>query len=242
MQAVILAAGQGQRIREHHSMPKGFIEVNETPLIYYSLEILRSYGIKDILLVTGYQSEYYEKLAQKTGWFETVYNPDFATYGNLYSLYVAKDWIKEDVIIAESDIIYEPRAIEQLLATEQRDVILTSGATQSGDEVYVEVQNNVLVDMSKVKTELNESAINGEFVGLTRLSTKAYRTLCELAEQDDQFLQQGYYDEAGLVQLSKVCPLHCHFIEDLQWSEIDDVNQLQHARDLFPHAPIVMEG
>lgn len=240
MQAVILAAGQGQRIRDHHTMPKGFIEVNDVPLIHYSLEILRSHGITDILLVTGYQSEYYEKLAQKTGWFKTVYNPLFATYGNLYSLYVAQSWIGDDIILAESDIIYEPRAIETLLAAPQENVVLLSGPTQSGDEVYVEVQNDMLVNMSKTASKLNASAIQGEFVGLTRLCQGAVQTLFALAEEDAAFLQQGHYDEAGLVRLSAACPLHCHLITDLVWSEIDNVHQLQRARELFPHAPIAV--
>ncbi len=240
MQAVILAAGQGQRIRDYHTMPKGFIEVNDTPLIHYSLQILRSCGIENILVVTGYQADCYDQLAQTTGWFDTIYNPKFADYGNLYSFYVARNRIQDDIILIESDLIYEPRAIEALLRIEQQDAILVSGATGSGDEVFVQAQDGMMTNMSKLKADLDPSAIIGEFVGLTRLSKRACEQLVQLADQDAQLVQHGYYDEAGLVQLSARRPLPCHVIDDLQWSEIDNTDQLQRARSLFLRAPIVI--
>lgn len=240
MQAVILAAGQGQRLREHHTMPKGFIEIDGCTLIDYSLQILRSYGVTDILMVTGYMRECYEELASKTGWFNTVYNPEYATYGNMYSFYVARDLIHDDILLVESDIIYQPRAIGALLGSEHQDVILLSGPSLSNDEVYVELENKRLVNMSKIKEELNQEHIVGEYTGLTRLSQRGCRRLFELCEQDDAMLQQGYYDEAGLVRLSQDIPVYGHLIPDLVWSEIDDGYQLDRARMLFPHSPIAI--
>jgi choline kinase len=240
MQAVILAAGQGQRIRSHHTKPKGFIEINDYTLIDYSLEILRSYGITDIVIVTGYKKECYEKLAEETGWFDTVYNPEFATYGNLYSFYIARNLVRDDILLVESDIIFEPRAIGALLQSPNENAVLMSGPTQSNDEVYVEVENEYLVSMRKIKEELNVSKIGGEFTGLTRLSQQACQHLFELCEQDEAMLQQGYYDEAGLVKLAETVPIYGQLVEDLVWSEIDDVNQLERARLLFPKSPIAI--
>lgn len=238
MQAVILAAGRGQRIREHHTMPKGFIKINDTPLIIYSLEILRSYGIDDITLITGYQNECYDQLAQKTGWFKTLYNPEFATYGNLYSFYVAKQIINQDILLVESDIIYEPKAIKILLEASEQDVILVSTPSGSNDEVYVETQENILTTMSKQRHALNLTNILGEFVGLTRLSLAASTALLDLCEADTQLCQQGHYDEDGLVRLSTRIPLSCHLAKDLKWSEIDNLTQLKRAQLLFPHSPL----
>lgn len=238
MQAVILAAGQGQRIRAHHTKPKGFIEINDTPLIMYSLEALRSHGIDDITIVTGYRHECYDQLANETGWFKTVYNPEYATYGNLYSFYAAKQVVNQDVLLVESDIIYESRSIDHLLNSTQQDVILVSGPTNSGDEVYIQTQQDILIDMSKQRDTLDTNHILGEFVGLTRLSHRTCSTLFELCDQDAQLCHEGYYDEDGLVKLSAVNPLSCLLVENLQWSEIDNLDHLERARLLFPHSPL----
>lgn len=239
MQAIILAAGQGQRIREHHTKPKGFIEINQVPLIQHSLTTLRAAGITDITLVTGYRHECYDELAQQTGWFKTLYNPEYATFGNLYSLYVAKNIVKDDVLLVESDIIYEPRAIQTLLNLEV-DSVLTSGPTHSGDEVYVMAEEGVLTGLSKQRDQLDQTKIVGEFVGLTRLNQSTCQALFELCDQDAELCQQGYYEEDGLVTLSSMHPLHCHLVEDLRWSEIDTLEQLHHAEKLFPQSPVAL--
>ncbi len=233
MQAVILAAGQGTRIRDFHALPKGFIQIDHKPLIMYSLEALRAQGIDDILVVTGYGHEHYDVLAAKTKLFKTIYNAQFATYSNFYSLYLARDWVQDSCLVIESDIIYEPRAITNLLHTPSADVILVSGPTQSGDEVYVEVdEHRQLVNLSKQRSQLN-APILGEFVGLTRLSKQAFETLVALADRDIKLLRDGYYDEDAWIALTKQRPLHCQFVSDLVWSEIDNVDHLQRAERLF---------
>lgn len=233
MQAVILAAGQGTRIRDFHALPKGFIQIDSRPLILYSLEALRAHGVDDILIITGYGHEHYDVLAAKTGLFKTIYNPRFATYSNFYSLYMARDWVQEDCLIVESDIIYEPRAIASLQAT-AADAILVSGPTQSGDEVYVEADtNHHLVNLRKQRSQLSESNIIGEFVGLTRLSLSSFQTLVSLADCDMKLLHDGFYDEDAWVALAKQTPLYCQLVNDLVWGEIDTVEHLRRAEKLF---------
>ncbi|PHQ82310.1 MAG: hypothetical protein COB66_00565 [Coxiella sp. (in: Bacteria)] len=235
MQAVILAAGQGQRIREHHTLPKGFIEINHKPLIRHSLDILKEYGFDDILVVTGYASAYYEDLKSETDAFETIYNPYYATYGNLYSLYLSHNWVSDDVLILESDIIYEPRAISILMAQAAKDTILVSGPTGSNDEVYVEVDaKQNLTQMRKILSELDKPYVLGEFVGLSRLELATFKQYMNYLENNQALLQQGNYDEDGFGALAKQCSLHCELVSDLLWSEIDNVDQYDFAKKLYP--------
>lgn len=233
MQAVILAAGQGTRIREFHALPKGFIQIDHKPLIMHSLEALRAQGIDDILVVTGYGHEHYDVLAARTGFFKTIYNAQFATYSNFYSLYLARDWVQDSCLVIESDIIYEPRALTTLKEATVTDAILVSGPTGSGDEVYVEAdKSGHLVNLSKQRTQLG-ALILGEFVGLTRLSKQAFQMLMTLADRDYKLLHEGYYDEGAWVALTKQMPLHCQFVSDLVWSEIDNLDHLRRAERLF---------
>ena len=236
MQALILAAGQGTRIREHHHLPKGFIELNEKPIIQSSVEKLKAAGVESILIVTGYGCEHYQEFAKGDDKVSTLFNPRYHDYSSLYSLYCARDWVKGDFLLLESDIFYEARALDLLQKDAHKDAILVSGWTHSSDEVYVEIQEGALTRMSKKKEELDSSRLAGEFVGITKLSFSTFNTLIALAEADSSLLTGGYYEEGGLVALAKKNKVHCCQVEDLRWCEIDDLEHLKRAQELFAPA------
>ncbi len=234
MKAVILAAGQGIRIRDHHELPKGFIEIEGQAIIQQSLDILNQHGIKDILLVTGYCAEHYVELARQTQQFEVAFNPHYADYASLYSLYCAKNWVDDDFLILESDIMYEARAIDHILKAQHANVTLVSGATQSSDEIYVEADKGQLINMSKKREDINENHFIGEFVGISKLNLASYQLFIDLMDKDPEQLQHGCYEEQGLVSLAQHAALNCYKIDDLAWCEIDNLFHLERAQRLYP--------
>lgn len=239
MQAVILAAGMGCRIRDIHALPKGFIALSEQTIIEESIRNLHYFGITDILIVTGFAASNYEALCQKENTLSHFFNPHYHCFGSLYSLYCAKQFVTQDFLLLESDIIYEKRAIESIMNDDHRNVILLSGETQSGDEVYVESKDQKLICMSKQKKELVQDRIHGEFVGINKLSLEAYQYLIDVCERDQHLLETGCYDEQGLITITQHTDVHCLKIVDLLWSEIDNGFQLERAKKLYPE--IVMK-
>jgi 2-aminoethylphosphonate-pyruvate transaminase len=233
MQAVILAAGMGTRIRPHHTLPKGFIELGEKPIIVHSVEKLRKVGISDILIITGYGRAFYDNLSAQYSETSTLWNEQFSTWSSLYSLYCARNWIKEDFLLLESDIFYEERALSAICDTPHKDVVLVSGITHSDDEVWVEAGEGRLSNMSKKRSDLCEDKIIGEFVGINKLTIESYRALIALSEADAPLLQQGHYEEDGLITLADQRSLHCLTIPDLLWCEIDHLSHLERARKLY---------
>ena len=233
MKAVILAAGLGLRLRDHHVLPKGFVTLHHQSIIVESLELLKQQGIDDILIVTGYGAEHYEQLAQKTGLFETLNNPHYTTYANLYSLYCAKDWVDDDCLFLESDLVYEARALDAVMNAAEHNIVLVSGATHATDEVYVEARHHYLTRMSKRRDALVASDIVGEFVGINKLALSAYRQLIALLDDAPDLLHEGHYEADGLVTLSKIVPLFCLTMPDLLWCEIDTAFHLERARQLY---------
>lgn len=233
MQAVILAAGLGQRLRDVHTLPKGFLKIGEQCLINQSIKHLTDYAISDLLIITGYGFEHYNKLATQFSFISTRHNPFFQTFGSLYSLYLAKDWVRGDVLILESDILYEGRALGKLINTAAPNAIITSGFTQSGDEVYVSAQSQNLVNMSKNSQLLDNTLIIGEFVGLTKLSWTGFQRLITELETNAPLLQQGHYDEQGLVSLSAHNPIECIHLPDLLWAEVDCYAHFLRAKQVY---------
>lgn len=233
MQAVILAAGIGSRLRDFHALPKGFLKIGEQCLIEQSIQHLAHHGIFDILIITGYGFEHYNHLAGQYTFISTRHNPLFQTFGSLYSLYLAKDWVQNDVLILESDILYEGRALGSLINAHVPNAIITSGFTQSEDEVYVSAQHNKLMNMSKNAHVLLAGTIIGEFVGLTKLSLAAYQSLIARLDKNVELLQQGHYDEHGLIDLTAQWPIECIFLPDLLWAEVDNQAHFIRATKVF---------
>src|SRR5690606_1069801 len=137
-------------------------------------------------------------------------------------------------LLLESDLLYEPDALTHLLEDERQDVILASGRTQSGDEVYIEANDGgLLVQMSKDKSLLKH--ISGELVGITKLSVDTLNMISEFAEKafarGNNFLN---YEDA-LVGIASVKPIHIKLVEDLVWCEIDDEQHLDRAlKSIYP--------
>ncbi len=233
MQAVILAAGLGSRFGQSYGMPKGFICLGEEPIIVKSIDILKQQGIEEILIVTGYAANFYNQLAQEVLGISTLFNPHYHCRGSLYSLYCAKEALREDFLILESDLLYEPRAIEKILATSSPNVILLSNLTDSGDEVYVQAHHHQLINMSKQRDCLNKSQILGEFVGISKLTLSDFHQLISILDKDTQLLQSGHYEEDGLVALARQRSIDCLKVSNLLWCEIDNQFHFEKAKKLY---------
>jgi len=232
--AVILAAGMGMRLRNTiGDHPKGFVCLGSLPIIEESLRRLYHAGIKRVIIVTGYQHAFYEKLRTRYVGLETVHNAEYAVSGSLYSLFCARNLIEDDFLLLESDLVYEPRAIEELQRIETTDVILLSGLTGAGDEVFVETVNNNLFAMSKDINHLDH--IDGELVGISRISHDFFLEMMATAER--RFTETLYldYETDGFVATARQKDMLCFKIEDLIWCEIDDQAHLRRAREtIYP--------
>ncbi len=231
-QAVILAAGMGVRLKEFNKgIPKGFIVLDDKPIIENSVDALLACGINDIIIVTGYMDEYYENLRCAYPQIRTVQNEKYSETGTMYSLWCARNFIKEDFILLESDLIYETKALSEILESPFNDCILISGKTEAGDEVFVEEERGFVKQISKNRDELN--SIAGEYIGISRISHTLYKTLIETAEEwFDENLNISY-DMDCLVKVAAKNPLNILKLENLLWAEIDDLSQLNKAKKVW---------
>jgi 2-aminoethylphosphonate-pyruvate transaminase len=219
--AVILAAGLGSRIREcAGKLPKGLLMMDEKTMIERSISILIEEGFTKIYIGTGYKKEEYEKLALKYSQITCVYNPKYETTGSLFTLFQFKDYIKEDFVLLESDLVYERAAVKIIKESEKPDVILASKLTNNGDEVYIEAdENHFLVNMSKKREKLK--SIYAELVGITKLSYSTFQKICAKIEKLFP-TSLGLDYEDGLVGISEDVDLYINKLDDFVWCEVDD--------------------
>lgn len=118
--AIILAAGQGTRLRPlTDNKPKCLVPLLGKPLIQHQLEVLKSAGIDDVHIVTGYCHDQIETLG-----YETTMNSRFERTNMVESLFCAREFIEncsQDLLICYGDIVYQRDNLDTLL--ENKDEI-----------------------------------------------------------------------------------------------------------------------
>ncbi|MGB4335355.1 MAG: 2-aminoethylphosphonate--pyruvate transaminase [Chromatiaceae bacterium] len=233
-EAVILGAGLGSRLKGRTTaMPKGFLELGGVAMVEHSVLKLIAAGVERIVIGTGHCSEFYEKLAARYHIIETVHNPIYASSGSMRTLYELRKTVKHDFFLLESDLVYDELGLFVLANDPRADLILASGATGSGDEVYLENDGGGrLVRLSKKLPELSRN--DGELVGITKLSTAAFARMCDYAAKAFDKTPMLEYEHA-MAGASVIEPIYIKKLDHYLWREIDDEAHLSMAvNDVFP--------
>lgn len=225
-QAVILGAGYNKEF----DRPSGFLEVDEITLIERMMSILKENGIEKFIIVTGYKSDYFDELARKYSNVYCVKNEEYKWTGTMKSLELAKEYITDDFILVENDLIFENRAIKNVLEDKYRDCILITNESGSGDEAFVEIRDGYIFKMAKDIHQFNK--IDGEMIGISKISFKLYnRMLKEYENNENPYMNYEY----TLIDVSKNYNIAYTKINDLMWGEIDNKKQYENIKKIiFP--------
>lgn len=233
-QAVIVAGGLGSRFGDKTKlMPKGFIEIEGTPMVERSVQKLIAAGIEEIIIGTGHCSQYYDELAKKYHVIKTVRNDNYANTSSMGTLEVCVPYITGDFILLESDLIYDAVGLKVLQNEERSNVILASGKSNSHDEVYLAADaNGVLTEVSKNKEIIPNPA--GELVGITKISKACLNKMMAYYKSSPDLIKLDY--ESALKQVSAEGEsVYVHKIEYYAWTEIDDQDMLERAiNEIYP--------
>jgi 2-aminoethylphosphonate-pyruvate transaminase len=236
-QAVIMAGGLGSRLKEKTaSMPKGFVELGGIPIVEQSVKKLIFFGVEEIIIGTGHCAEWYAYLAAEYSCIRLVHNPRYAVTGSMGTLGCCVPYIKGPFLLLESDLIYESIGLQILINDTRQNVILASGATSSGDEVYLEAdEHGFLIGHSKNRTALG--TIAGELVGITRLQKETLDKMLDFMHAHLVDYPKMDYETAMTAVSTAETGSHkiaIRTIEPYLWREIDDVSHLEMAKRIYP--------
>ena len=225
-QAVILAAGKS----EEFGKPVGMLEIEDFKLINRTLNILKENGITKIVIITGYESEYYEECFKNSKNIILVKSDTYKWTGTMHSLSLAKEYIDDDFLLVENDLIFERKAIKELVESGDRDCILFTNESGSGDEAFVEIRDNHLFKMSKDIHQFNR--IDGEMIGLTKISYKLYTMMLqEFKGNVNPYLNYEYV----LLDVARNYNIGFVKIDDLAWGDADSNKEYEKIKNyLYP--------
>ncbi len=247
MQAVILAAGIGRRLGDiTRNKPKCMVSINGRTIIENALEALKKAGIERVILVTGHAHEKLESFVREMFPelnFEFVYNKEYASTNNIYSLYLARDFLlEEDSILLESDVFFE-RSILTKLLNDRREVLAVVDKYQpwmDGTVVKVDEEDNITAFIPKEFFDYEEADEYYKTVNIYKFSKEFIRdTYLPFLKAYVEVMGKNAYYELVLRVISflEKANVKALRLEGEKWYEIDTLQDIKNAEVVFATSP-----
>lgn len=243
MQAIILAAGLGRRLREYtQENTKCMLKVNGVRLIDRTLEYLYRSRISRVVLVVGYKAQNvidYLGPDYKGMSIEYVLNPIYDKTNNIYSLYLAKDYLQEDdTILLESDLIYDEDVIKRIVDAQYPNLALVAKyeTWMDGTMVRINEDNEILSFIPKEAFRFADVDFYYKTVNVYKFSKEfSSKKYVPFLEAYSKAIGNNEYYESVLRVISFLGAhdLRALPLEGEKWYEIDDKQDLDIAEALF---------
>ena len=240
----MLAAGMGKRLAKYtQNNTKCMVPVAGKKLIDRAIESLKIAGINRFIIVIGYKGENLKKyiLENHKGEMDFVFieNKDYATTNNIYSFYLAKDeLIKDDTILMESDVIYEPDLIKKMVEYKHQNIAAVAKYESWMDGTVVEADDEHNITSFIEKKDMDNSKLDRYYktVNIYKFSTSFVRDIYIpfLEAYMKAYGMNSYYETTlKVLCMLKDFPVKAFYMRDIDWYEIDDAQDLSIATALF---------
>jgi len=191
MKAVILAAGEGRRLRPFtETMPKVMLPVANKPVLEYVVDAVKNSGIDEIIIVVGYRKEVIMEYFKNYEDVDIKYVVQDKQLGTAHALLQAKKHIKDSFIVLSGDNIIDQNSISKLIKDKSEYSILIKEHPHPSKYGVVFVEKNILKEIvEKPREEL------GKFI-----STGIYKLPSSIFDNVEELTSQGIYALTSVIQ------------------------------------------
>ncbi|MEW6558448.1 MAG: aminotransferase class I/II-fold pyridoxal phosphate-dependent enzyme, partial [Elusimicrobiota bacterium] len=223
--------------------PKAMVKVNEVPILMNTLSILAKYGVKETIIVVGYKKEVIiNTIGNNHNGMKVTYvvNDKYDKTNNIYSLWLAKDLVKENVLLIEGDIFFEEKLIEETIKDENQNLVLVDLYKPYMDGTVLEVnhQDNSIKQLIAKKAQGMDFDFSNKYKTINVYHfTKEFFNNFFVPNLETyiktQALTQYYELILGVLVYIGYPKLYARIVDNIKWYEIDDRNDLEKAEYLF---------
>ncbi|WP_418960089.1 sugar phosphate nucleotidyltransferase [Streptomyces tritici] len=241
MIGLVLAAGAGRRLRPYtDTLPKALVPVDgDTTVLDLTLGNFAEVGLTEVAIVVGYRKEAVyarrEALEAKYGLKITLIDNDKAEeWNNAYSLWCARDVLKQGVILANGDTVH-PVSVEKTLLAARGDgqkIILALDTVKKLADEEMKVITADGQGVRRITKLMDPATATGEYIGVTLIEPEAAEQLADALkvtfERDpDLYYEDGYQELVDRGFTIDVAP-----IGEVSWVEIDNHDDLAKGREI----------
>lgn len=247
MQAVILAAGMGKRLKElTQNNTKCMVKVNGVSLIDRMLHQIERQNVNKIVIVVGYEGQklkdYIATLDIKTP-IEFIDNPIYDKTNNIYSLSLASDNLcEDDTLLFESDLIFEDSVIEALVNDDRDTLALVDKYESWMDGTCVKLAEDDTIDafIPGKKFKYEDMDQYYKTVNIYKFSREFSRDYYVpfLKAYESALGENEYYEQVlRVITMLDESPIKAKRLNGQKWYEIDDIQDLDIATSIFTPNP-----
>jgi len=242
--ALLLAAGTGSRLAPlTDKTPKCLVPVNEISILERLVDALRLHNFKRLVIVVGHQADSIRNfLGTRAGGMEITYitSPVYKTTNNIYSLWLARKEIDEPFLLIESDLVFDPEMLTDML---QPDRIAVSKLQpwMNGTTVTINRYQKIKAFQKDIQKPDDN---HYKTVNIYSLSTLTWQLVCKrLDHHISNNMVNGYYETVFADMVTEEClsftPV---FFDADRWYEIDTIADLRAAAQVCSrhHLPFAL--
>ena len=244
MQAVILAAGLGSRLKKlTENNTKSMVEVDGISLMERMLRILDKKSLSNIVVVTGYKNEFfinYIKSLNINTKLTFINNEIYDKTNNIYSMFLAKnEMVKEDSILLESDLIFDDKMITEVIDDKRKNLALVAKYERWMDGTCLKINDDeeILDFISGKDFNFKEAYDYYKTINIYKFSKEFSKNIYfPFLEAYMSANGKNDYYEAVLKIIIDLGKNHIYakvISDDIRWYEIDDEQDLDIASSIF---------
>lgn len=243
MQSIILAAGLGSRLGElTKECTKCMVKINGITLIERMLRQLDRYGMDRIIIVTGYKGDilkdYVQNLRINTP-VVFVDNSDYRHTNNIYSLWLTREFLEEmDSLVLESDMIFEDRVIEKMLAIDNGcgTFVARPRPWMDGSIVKLDKDNNIVYFVDDEEVKRIDPSYYHKIVSIYKFKKRyvSEKYMTYLNEYVKKNKDNNLYESLlKVIDLDVEKKIPAEILDEEQWYEINDIQDMDIAESMF---------
>jgi len=243
MQILIPAAGMGKRLgAETEDKTKAMVEVGGKTLIERCLDAAVMHPINRIILIVGYQKDKLKNLlGDSYKGVEIIYveNNEYATTNNIYSVFLARDYlIQDDTVLIESDLIFDPKILEMVFQNRAENLAVVDKYKAWMDGTVVKINNDFSISHFIPKSSFDYDHVDEYYktVNIYKFSKEFLNNFYVpfLGAYAKAFGDNEYYEQVLKVIVNlDMRQLYALPLDNDVWYEIDDTQDLDNASMLF---------
>jgi choline kinase len=231
MRAIILAAGRGTRLKPlTNSLPKCLLKIDGRPIIEHQINALKSCGIKKFCIVIGHHGDKIKSFLGER--YDFVINKNYMKTNSLKSLWLARKFFDDDLLILSSDVIFEKKLIADLLKEEKGGVCICINSAFKRPGAYkVAIQKNNIVNMGIDLKDEDVSGESGEIIKIKKYFLPNLKIILQILARRNP---NHYWAEDAFLELVNYgIKLNYFDVKNYFWYEFDTAKEWRYANEAY---------